>query len=118
MFGDDWDSTRSIFTDDAELSCLPVDQCGEAHQKWRTQYDVRMHWCDTQRQTELHGRHLDIYVDELSARHTISVGYGEYLATMELVVTKLQLTLSEMKFALAPLSINARTRAFPIPKSM
>ena len=83
---------RSIFPDNTEISCLPVDQRIKAHQEGRAQNEVRMHWCDTQRQIKLHGRHLDLYVNELCAWHTIAVGSSENLATVELVASLLQLT--------------------------
>ena len=82
---------RHIFPDDAEMSFLPVDQRIELHKKGRAQNEVRMHWCDTQRQVELHGRHLDVGMDDLGARHTISVGNSESLATMEPLASQLQL---------------------------
>ena len=87
MFGDDRDPMRSIFPDDAEMSWLPVDQRIKAHQEGRAQNEVRMHWCDSQRQIELHGRHLDVDMHELAASHTISVGYSERLTTMEFVAS-------------------------------
>ena len=82
VFGDDRNPMRSIFPNDTEISCLPVHQRIDAHQEGCAQNEVRMHWYDTQRQIELHGRHLDVDVDELGARHAISIGYGECLATM------------------------------------
>ena len=78
---------RSFFPDDTEISCLPVDQWIEAHQKGRAQNEVRMHWCNTQRQIELHGQHLDVDVNALCALHTISVGYRESVATVEIVAS-------------------------------
>ena len=87
MFGVDRNSARSIFPDETEISCLPVDQWIKAYQEGRAQNEVRMQWCDTHRQIELRGRHLDIDVDEIGGKHTISVGYSECLATMELVAS-------------------------------